>query len=108
MEFWNAIKAKRISPSKFLPNPKILSSQQILPCQGWRWLDRTLPRESWHTTRQCPRTTSIPAIHHKPANLTRIHYSKLCRRYRCNSHRQGSSYCLTQTTNQPAYKSTPA
>jgi hypothetical protein len=32
-----------------------------------------LPRERGRTPRQCPRTTPVPPIHRRPANLTRIH-----------------------------------
>jgi hypothetical protein len=47
----------------------------------------------------------IPAIHCKPANLPRIYYSNLCRRY-CNSNiEQWSSYCFAETTKWPTCNS---
>jgi hypothetical protein len=49
-------------------------------------------------TRKCPRTTTIPPKHCRPANLTRIHYSYLCQRCHCSSHRQHFRHCLTETT----------
>jgi hypothetical protein len=38
--------------------------------------------------RQCPKPSIIPSIHCRPANLTIIYHSNLCRRYCSSSHGQ--------------------
>jgi hypothetical protein len=92
------IQVKTFSPSEWFPYPKILFALQTFPHKGWNWVHRTLSSQIW----QCPSTIIISAIHLRPANLTRVYHSKVCRWYCSTIQRQWFSHCFTETANQPS------
>jgi hypothetical protein len=59
------------------------------------------PQSTRAYIKQCLGPNIIPAIHCRPANLTRIYHSNLCRRYCSSCH--GVSQPLLRRNSKPTY-----
>jgi hypothetical protein len=105
MAYLTSVWVTTVSPSELFPYQRILLTSQTLHRKGWNRVNWTVISQCRCTPRQCPRPVIIPAIHCRPANLTRIYDSNLCQWYCSSRNGQWSSHCLEETTNRPTCNS---